>query len=373
MEKRYVYLILVFLLVLVVILVVIIPMIKKTPSINSVEITLGKSFTLIKGQVAEYRTSKETLAVTLTNEKNIQFEAGSEVRVDLLLELRRGKETLTHTSTLSAPPGASLDIWQGYQFSLQDAHVPLTDEGKVFATFVIVENNDNKKESLINTNKNEVGSRSAKEPNYNLLGYNEYKEGNYEKASDLFLKAIEANPEHAVAHYNYASTRAILRRLRPCDFGWEEIFEHLLEAVRIDPKRKLKAVADPDLSEFKNTVLINLWRGAGYQTDRQLEKLLPDVRWHGSCHGEGSASGCSEIVFHKDGRVEFAEPLLPPATHGTYRVKDRVVVIDYEAEVGAERGKTSSFKLKFEFDGTTAYLKQGDLLLFDEFPDNCNV
>jgi len=69
--------------------------------------------------------------------------------------------------------------------------------------------------ALIDINANQLEPAKEKlnkaislDPNmsqaYNLLGYIEKKEGNINKAITYYLKAIDKNPEYAIAHYNVA-------------------------------------------------------------------------------------------------------------------------------------------------------------------------
>ncbi|MBN1524077.1 MAG: hypothetical protein JW904_06340 [Spirochaetales bacterium] len=83
----------------------------------------------------------------------------------------------------------------------------------------------------------------------NDLGYQAYQKQQYDVASDLFYRAIQANKSNPYAHHNYACMLAINHWRSDIDI----IIFHLQYEIDLDPNRMERILADHDLDGIRNT------------------------------------------------------------------------------------------------------------------------
>jgi tetratricopeptide (TPR) repeat protein len=138
----------------------------------------------------------------------------------------------------------------------------------------------------------------AKARALNTEGFRLYKAGKFVQASKKFERAWKVNPDHALAHYNYAATLGVFRKKnRICEHHAlkQVIVEHLSRSVELDPSRAERMQTDPDFDSVRDTV--------GYQKllKRDLPALLENVSWFGP--GEGVWGSLLKLDFLAEGKV----------------------------------------------------------------------
>ena len=206
-------------------------------------------------------------------------------------------------------------------------------------------------------------SRSFLKKNYNSLGFKEYEKKNYSRAAELFRRATVTNPKNAVAFYNLACARSLLHtqayedplnRLaadNPADFT-NQTLSALDSAIRLDPRRKSKALLDIDLESLRNTVYFEILSGKLHpENDEELKSSLLRHTWisDNTC---GDSAYYSGLKFQKDGRVfggcnNSGEQKIVGVE---FRVANKTVFLK------TPQGKERIFL--FHFDGIEGHLKE---------------
>lgn len=182
-----------------------------------------------------------------------------------------------------------------------------------------------------------VSAQPARE--LNTEGFKLYQAGKMEEALQMFEAAIEADPKHALAHYNLAATLGVLRKrgvFCEQDTSLGNILEHLTTAVRLDPRRLARAKEDPDLDPIRNTVGWHRLLGLSPARTEDVQKLLLGVRkWYGP--GVGVYGTIRTFTFLEDGkRVVLWQRHLgqeegkdTEEVEGTWRVSGRKVELSF--------------------------------------------
>jgi tetratricopeptide (TPR) repeat protein len=165
----------------------------------------------------------------------------------------------------------------------------------------------------------------------NARGYALYKQGKLVQALALFRQATEADDRHALAHYNAACVLSLLRaRGKTCehDAYRSTILEGVRKAVRLDPKLRSRALADPDLASIRDTFGYQLLAGRSVSRTEDLRAILVAVTWYGPAPGAyGPMSG---LDFHEDGTVDT-----------------------WTLDVSGDRVRRRQGKARFSVEGTT--------------------
>lgn len=131
----------------------------------------------------------------------------------------------------------------------------------------------------------------------NTKGMAAYRSKQYEDAIDYFHKAVEADPNYALAHFNLACTLTLLERDgERSTFG--EALDHLEKVVAIDPKYRKKINNDPDLQMLRSTVRYQILMGRSLSDEGFVREILINGDW-GIC-GE-NYSQISRMQFKFDG------------------------------------------------------------------------
>lgn len=216
----------------------------------------------------------------------------------------------------------------------------------------------------------------------NTKGFRLYKQKNYTAAIEFFKEAIKADPNHALAHYNLASTMALLRKLgRTCeaDAYREVIREHLERAVALDPSRAERMKTDPDLEVVRDTVFYLKFTGISPADPKNIATILQQVSWYGKT-GDGvfSSLPLKEIKFRNDLTltmkvVEFGgEPYGPIIMkfRGTYIIDGRNVRIFLATPLPKKFGSQKELKGILDPDGT---LKIEDIDNFTDDHEECSA
>jgi tetratricopeptide (TPR) repeat protein len=182
-----------------------------------------------------------------------------------------------------------------------------------------------------------VFAQSAKQ--LNTEGFRLYQAGKMEEAAQKFEAAVEADPKHALAHYNLAATLGVLRKkgvfCEP-DTSLKNILEHLTTAVRLDPKRLARAKEDPDLDPIRRTVKWHILQGVSPSHTEDVQKLLLGVqKWYGP--GVGAYGTIRTFTFLEDGKRVVMWQRHPgkeegkdiEEIEGTWRVTGRTVELNF--------------------------------------------
>lgn len=198
----------------------------------------------------------------------------------------------------------------------------------------------------------------------NTKGYRLYKQKNYEAAIGAFQDAIKADPNHALAHYNLASTLSLMRKWgKICDVDAyrDVIREHLERAVALDPTRAQRMKADPDLEVIHDTVFYLRLTGTSPVDPKNTATILQNVSWYGKT-GDGMFSSLplAQIKFRKDLSlamkiVEFGGTPYGPITRpfrGTYTINNRDIQIKLDTPLPKNLGGQKELKGVLTSDGT---------------------
>jgi len=182
-----------------------------------------------------------------------------------------------------------------------------------------------------------VSAQSVRE--LNTEGFRLYQAGKMKEAVQKFEAATEADPKHALAHYNLAATLGVLRKqdvfCEP-DTSLKNILEHLTTAVRLDPRRLTRAKEDPDLDPIRHTVGWHRLLGLSPTRTEDVQKLLLGVRkWHGP--GVGVYGTIRTFTFLEDGKrvvmwqrhLDKEEGKDTEEVEGTWRVSGRKVELSF--------------------------------------------
>jgi tetratricopeptide (TPR) repeat protein len=79
----------------------------------------------------------------------------------------------------------------------------------------------------------------------NTSGFKLYQAKKFEEASVYFKAAFAKDPNHSLAHYNYACVLSILKKDK------DEIFEHLMYSFFLNPDLRKDYFSDADLAWFR--------------------------------------------------------------------------------------------------------------------------
>jgi hypothetical protein len=140
----------------------------------------------------------------------------------------------------------------------------------------------------------------------NTKGFREYQAGRFPEALKLFLEATKADPTHALAEYNVAATLGVLRKKNgACEYEAfkQSILKHLTKAVELDPGRRERMKADPDLDTVRDTVGYQKLLGVDPRKPEDLPTLLEQVSWFGP--GTGVYGSMVGIDFQPSGHLEL--------------------------------------------------------------------
>ncbi|WP_309891850.1 tetratricopeptide repeat protein [Archangium sp.] len=161
-----------------------------------------------------------------------------------------------------------------------------------------------------------ASAQSAKQ--LNTEGFRLYQAGKLEQAAQKFEAATEADPKHALAHYNLAATLGVLRKrgvfCEP-DTSLNNILDHLTTAVRLDPRRLARAKEDADLDPIRNTVGWHRLLGLSPARTEDVPKLLLGVRkWYGP--GVGVYGTLRTFTFLEEGKRAVMSQRQPGTEEG---------------------------------------------------------
>ena len=184
---------------------------------------------------------------------------------------------------------------------------------------------------------------AKKEPKAKLLnktGLKHYKAKKYEKAIEVFKKAIEVDASFAWPHFNLACTYGIvISQGSACEFDVNKdmVIKHLSMAIKIKPSIKNKLMKDKDLTPVRNKVGFQQLLGRSLKKDKDIKIILTKVTWHmKEMTGMGPSSNLS---FSPRGRMVeiISEPdddgnLKRTKKSGHYKVKKSVIIGTFKGE-----------------------------------------
>ncbi len=137
----------------------------------------------------------------------------------------------------------------------------------------------------------------------NTAGFSHYRKQRYAEAIDAFQKAKAKDSKHALSRYNLAATLALMRhKNQTCQFdaSIDAVFENLNASIRLDPRRKARALVDSDFVSVARTFR---WQQLlGRTLPRDLKAILTGVNWYS--RGEGVYGSLHQLTF--DARGTFA-------------------------------------------------------------------
>ncbi len=204
----------------------------------------------------------------------------------------------------------------------------------------------------------------------NTDGFRLYQAGKYAEALEKFRAAAQADPKHALAHYNVAATLGVLRKQgQVCqhDAYRETIVEYLTTSVKLDARRLARAKVDADLDPIRDTLGWQrlLGRSPGRAADVPI--LLRQVTWYGP--GVGVYGTVQRLRFQPGGKVLQWRRIIqdegPPKEEeisGTYTVKGRNVEVRLPGHK-PQRGSLSP----------EGVLTVGELGSFTDSPSECEA
>jgi hypothetical protein len=140
----------------------------------------------------------------------------------------------------------------------------------------------------------------------NTQGFRLYRQGKLPDALSLFQQAIQADPTHAMAHYNYAATLGVLRKKKqicPYDAYKTTIVQHLSQAVALDPQRRERMKQDADFSDVRDTLGYQKLLGLDPKKPGDLPLLIERVSWYGP--GQGVFGSTVSLDFKPRGVAEL--------------------------------------------------------------------
>lgn len=196
----------------------------------------------------------------------------------------------------------------------------------------------------------------------NTGGYRCYKAGMLPQARHLFLLALRADANHALAHYNLACT---LMRLRAADGTCEHdatissVMHHLERAVALDPTRKVRMKTDEDLDGLRTNLRYRMLEGVHMGDVGSVRSALRGVTVYGP--GVGAFGSLQTLTFEGDG---------DGGTNSRVRISTRTVGRDGPGDPTEHRGYWDAqpgrlivkFPPGFDGGGTLTIAPQGDLI-----------
>jgi len=234
---------------------------------------------------------------------------------------------------------------------IPEAPTPTTDKGLAAACT-----------SAMRTFPDQPSIRSSNAGELNSLGYDCYRAGRLADARHLFLLALRADNNHALAHYNLACT---LMRLRAesatCEYeaGLATVMHHLERSVAIDARRRTRMQEDPDLDGLRDNLRYRMLLGVRMGDPDSMRKALAGTTVYGP--GMGAFGSLRTLTFEGTG---------DGGARSRVRIRTRTVGEDGLTEPterlgywDAQHGRlTIKLPRGVEGGGTLTLTPQGDLL-----------
>ena len=197
-------------------------------------------------------------------------------------------------------------------------------------------------------------------PVLNNLGLEEYKQGKYGEAIQLFRKSIDQNPRNVLAHHNLACSANLWndRDYESSDAGLiKEAITHLKISIELNPNRKGRILKDPDLRTLHRTVFFRLLKESiNLHSTSDVKSLLVTTNWTSDIDCGGGLQDDS-LTFSKVGKV-YAGCRHPfESEQEEYLIADDYQVNGPNIVLIRPTGEIKSMRV--EFDGIEAHVKGG--------------
>ncbi len=226
-----------------------------------------------------------------------------------------------------------------------------------------------------------VNPAREKAKKLNTQGYRLYKQGKYDKALPLFVRALKADDSYALAQYNLACTAAIGFEKFSCEqeelfntANPDTVFKALKQAIKNNPERLVRSQTDPDLANIRKSY--RYYReilGYSPSNDKQLQIMLEKVDWQSTGMRLYHTEPAVRLKFLANGQLRvkiahFIEDEIPENSlpwrytyqNGRYIVKNGTILLIIN-------GKKISGKLSNEGTLTFTGASDGDLLPADTY------
>lgn len=137
----------------------------------------------------------------------------------------------------------------------------------------------------------------------NTLGLREYKKGNLKKSKRYFYCAQLLSPDYALAHYNYASTLALLDQKTVSDPCYNPTLanmeKHLVRSIQLDPGRRQRLKNDNDFDKIRDSYFYK------YVTfDIKQEKISDLFQKVGTWHAQTiGVFPVAKLIFENESNV----------------------------------------------------------------------
>lgn len=185
----------------------------------------------------------------------------------------------------------------------------------------------------------------------NTEGYRLYQAQKYAEAIETFRKAIAADGNHALSHYNLAATLGLMRKQnRVCEFDAYQstVLDELEQAVKLDEGRRKRAQKDSDFDDVKDTVRWQKLIGLDPARDADVKKLVVALGFWAPSNG--ALGSPAHFDFKADGTFvadlkEMGEggEIEPVQLTGTFTVTGRKVTLKLSTARQGKKTLTGTF------------------------------
>jgi tetratricopeptide (TPR) repeat protein len=199
----------------------------------------------------------------------------------------------------------------------------------------------------------------------NTAGFRLYQQKKYAEALEQFKQAIAADEQHALSHYNYAATLALLRKQgRVCEFDayCPVVLDHLERAVQLDEGRRRRMQRDPYFDTVRDTVRYQRLLGRDPAREADARALLVAVTWLGAA--PGAFGNMAELRFKADGTFTLSRKVLDDQGEvKTVKVSGRFTVrrFDVTLELGSPLDGKKKLSGRLGADGRLSLDALGEL------------
>jgi tetratricopeptide (TPR) repeat protein len=217
-----------------------------------------------------------------------------------------------------------------------------------------------------------AGAQTAKE--LNAQGFRLYKAKDYAGALKLFEQALVADPNLALAHYNFAATLGVFRKkgqICQHDAYKQQILDHLEKAVALDPARKERMKRDADFDTVRDTLRYQRLLGLSPDNPKDVAALLQRVSWF------SKPSGIYGSLFWIDFRsagVVWVWRRIPPEGDGlpkTVKLTGRYTVTGSKVMLQLPKAIDGSAALEGELSSTGELVFPAPVGPMSDVPSEC--
>ena len=179
-----------------------------------------------------------------------------------------------------------------------------------------------------------------------------FKQKKYTQALLKYRQALDANPQHAWAHYQLASTLSVLRGTgKTCDHQAlkRTIVQHLFKACQLNPKLNRRVRKDKTLKTIHDTIGWQRLMGRTINEPKHIDRILQAVSWYGPA--QKGTTPTSGISFKAKGKMVLwtrsADGQAKTQLAGHYRVQRTRVIVTLKKAIDG----TSEFEGQLKLTG----------------------